>query len=61
MLIDAVQQVGRFIQVSKAKMHDKNFLSELSIERNCMIVFDKAYNHYQQFATWTKNGVHFER
>jgi len=59
MLIDAVQQVGRFIKISEAKMHDKNFLSELSIERNCMIVFDKAYNHYQQFATWTKNGVYF--
>lgn len=59
MLIDAVQQVGRFIKISEAKMHDKNFLTELNIERNCMIVFDKAYNHYQQFAKWTKNGVYF--
>lgn len=59
MLIDAVQQVGRFIKISEAKMHDKNFLSELRLERNCMIVFDKAYNHYQQFAQWTKNGVYF--
>ena len=59
MLIDAVQQVGRFIKISEAKMHDKNFLSELNLERNCMIVFDKAYNHYQQFAKWTNNGVYF--
>lgn len=40
-------------------MHDKNFLSELNLERNCMIVFDKAYNHYRQFAKWTKSGVYF--
>lgn len=59
MLIDAVQQVGRFIKISEAKMHDKNFLSELNLERNCMIVFDKAYNYYQQVAKWTKSGVYF--
>ena len=32
MLIDAMQQVGRFIKISEARMHDKNFLSELNIE-----------------------------
>lgn len=56
MLIDAVQQVGRFIKVTEAKVHDKNFLKSLEIESNCMIVFDKAYNYYYQFAQWTANG-----
>jgi len=46
MLIDAVQQVGRFIKVTEAKVHDKNFLKSLELENDCMIVFDKAYNYY---------------
>ena len=29
MLIDAVQSVGRFIKITEAKMHDKNFLKSL--------------------------------
>jgi hypothetical protein len=24
-----------------------------------MLVFDKAYNYYLQFATWTEEGVNF--
>jgi hypothetical protein len=59
MLIDAVQQVGRFIKVTEAKVHDKNFLKSLELESNCMIVFDKAYNYYYQFAQWTANSVYF--
>jgi len=59
MLIDAVQQVGRFIKVTAAKVHDKNFLKSLDLESNCMIVFDKAYNYYYQFAQWTANSVYF--
>jgi len=59
MLIDAVQQIGRFIKVTEAKVQDKNFLKSLDLERNCMIVFDKAYNYYYQFAKWIANGVYF--
>jgi hypothetical protein len=59
MLIDAVQQVGRFIKVTEAKVHDKNFLKSLELESNCMIVFDKAYNYYYQFALWTAQNVFF--
>src|SRR6056297_2597755 len=59
MLIDAVQSVGRFIKITEAKMHDKNFLRSLELISNSMIVFDKAYKHYHQFALWTKQEVYF--
>lgn len=59
MLIDAVQSVGRFIKITEAKMHDKNFLRSLELISNSMIVFDKAYNYYHQFALWTKQKVYF--
>jgi hypothetical protein len=59
MLIDAVQSVGRFIKITEAKVHDKNFLKSLELISHSMIVFDKAYNYYHQFALWSKQQVFF--
>jgi hypothetical protein len=59
MLIDAVQQVGRFIKITEAKVHDKVFLKSLELVSYSMVVFDRAYNYYHQFALWTKNNVFF--
>ena len=59
MLIDAVSQVGRFIKITEAKVHDKNFLRSLELISHSMIVFDRAYNYYHQFALWSKNKVYF--
>lgn len=59
MLIDAVQSVGRFIKITEAKVHDRNFLKELNLISHSMVVFDKAYNYYHQFAVWTSNSVYF--
>lgn len=59
MLIDAVQSVGRFIKITAAKVHDKNFLKSLELISHSMVVFDKAYNFYHQFALWTDQQVYF--
>ena len=59
MLIDAVQAVGRFIKITEAKVHDKNFLKELDLISYSMVVFDRAYNYYHQFALWTERNVFF--
>jgi hypothetical protein len=59
MLIDAVQSIGRFVKVTAAKVHDKNFLKSLELISHSMIVFDRAYNYYHQFAFWTKQQVYF--
>jgi len=59
MLIDAVQSVGRFVKITAAKVHDKNFLKSLELMSHSMIVFDKAYNYYHQFALWTTQQVYF--
>ena len=59
MLIDAVQSVGRFIKITEAKVHDKNFLKELDLISHSMVVFDRAYNYYHQFALWTQKHVFF--
>jgi IS4 transposase len=59
MLIDAVQSVGRFIKITAAKVHDKNFLKELELISHSMVVFDRAYNYYMQFALWTEQNIYF--
>ena len=59
MLIDAVQLVGRFIKITTAKVHDKNFLKSIDVLSHSMVVFDKAYNYYHQFALWTSQSVYF--
>lgn len=40
-------------------MHDKNFLKSLELISHSMIVFDKAYNYYHQFAVWSEKQVFF--
>jgi hypothetical protein len=59
MLIDAVQSVGRFIKMTAAKVNDQKFLKSLELISDSMIVFDKAYNYYHQFALWTQKHVYF--
>jgi hypothetical protein len=41
------------------KQHDKKFLNKLKLPSGSMITFDKAYNHYLQFAKWTEQDVYF--
>lgn len=59
MMIDAHADCATYARISEAKMHDKNFLQYLKLPAHSMIVFDKAYNHYLQFAKWTQESVYF--
>jgi len=59
MLIDAVQSVAKFVRITEAKVHDKNFLKQLEIPAYSMLVFDKAYNFYRQFANWSNENIYF--
>lgn len=59
MMIDAHSDTPAFVKISEAKQHDKNFLQYLHLAAHSMIVFDRAYNHYLQFARWTEQKVNF--
>lgn len=59
MMIDAHSDTPEFVKISEAKQHDKNFLQYLHLAAHSMIVFDRAYNHYLQFAKWTEQQVNF--
>lgn len=59
MVIDAHQQIGQFIAITEARVHDKKFLEMYEAKPHSLMVFDRAYNHYLQFAKWTQNHVFF--
>lgn len=59
MLTDVHSETAIFAKISEAKMHDKKFLAHLNPGKGSMLVFDKAYNYYAQFADWTGEGVNF--
>ena len=59
MLTDVHADTAIFAKISEAKMHDKRFLQHLNPAKGSMLVFDKAYNYYSQFAEWTEDGVFF--
>ena len=59
MLTDIHADTAIFAKISEAKMHDKKFLQHLNPSKGSMLVFDKAYNYYKQFAEWTEEGVYF--
>lgn len=58
-MIDAHSDTPEFVKISEAKRHDKTFLKYLNLAAHSMIVFDRAYNHYLQFAKWTEQQVNF--
>lgn len=59
MLTDIHSDSAKFVKISEAKQHDKNFLQDLRLPAGSMVVFDKAYNHYKQFAGWSEKEIWF--
>lgn len=59
MLIDAHADTPTFVKISEAKCHDKTFMQYLNLPEHSMVVFDRAYNHYLQFAKFTENTINF--
>ena len=58
-MMDGFSGVAEFVRITAAKVHDKTFLHKLKLVPESFIVFDKAYNHYSQYAKWTKQQIWF--
>jgi hypothetical protein len=59
LLTDVHAGSAKFATISEAKMHDRKFLSKLSLDRGSMVTMERAYNYCRQFAEWTREGVFF--
>ncbi len=58
-MMDAFSGVAEFVRMTEARVHDRKFLYHLALPANSFIVFDKAYNLYNQFAKWTTQRIWF--
>lgn len=47
------------MRITEAKTHDKNFLKDINVPKYSMLVFNKAYNYYQQFSICTNDDIYF--
>jgi hypothetical protein len=59
LLTDVHTDAPKFARITEAKQHDKKFLKWLKLPAFSMIVFDKAYTLYRQFAKWGQQQIYF--
>ena len=58
-MINAMEDVPCLVRFTSAATHDHTFLKELNFEKGSFVVFDKAYNDYNQYLEWTMNEIYF--
>ena len=58
-VINAMEDVPCLVRFSNAATHDHTFLKELELKKGSFVVFDKAYNDYQQYFEWTNQDIYF--
>lgn len=58
-LLDHDDYMPSYVLITEAKRHDSKILHLLKLAAGSIIVMDRAYNHYQQFAAWIAQGVFF--
>jgi hypothetical protein len=58
-IIEGSSLMPCFIQFSAAANHDQQLYQTLSLPQGSYVAFDKGYNNYRQFATFSEQGVRF--
>jgi hypothetical protein len=58
-MINAAEDVPCLVRFSAASQHDQTFLKNLELKKGSIVVFDKGYTDYQQYAQWTLDEVYF--
>lgn len=58
-LLDHDDYMPSFVRITEAKRHDSKILSLLRLAAGSIVVMDRAYNDYKQFAAWIAQGIFF--
>ena len=58
-LLDHDDYMPSYVLITEAQRHDSKVLSLLRLAAGSILVMDKAYNVYEQFAAWCLEGVFF--
>lgn len=59
MLTSADSQTPQFVNITEGKQHDKTQLKLLSLPPFSTITFDRAYNDYKAYNSFTKRQIYF--
>jgi len=58
-LINAQENTPILVRYSSAAKHDKHFLHHINLMKGSIIVFDRAYNDYKQYARFGTDEITF--
>ena len=58
-LIKADEDVPQLVQLTPAAAHDSPFIKRVQLPEGSIVVFDKGYNDYRQYARWGRQKVSF--
>ena len=58
-MINAQENTPTLIRYSSAARHDKFFLESIELAKYSIIVFDRAYNDYKQYARFSEDEIYF--
>ncbi len=58
-LLDHDDYMPSFVRITTAKKHDRTVAGRISLKPGSVVAFDRAYNDYSLFSSWTENGVFF--
>lgn len=58
-LLDHDDYMPSFALITKAKQHDRTVAGRFNLKPGSIVAFDRAYNDYSLFSTWTVNGIFF--
>jgi len=58
-LINAQENTPILVRYSSATRHDRNFLKHINLAKGSIIVFDRAYNDYKQYARFSSDKIVF--
>jgi len=58
-MINSLEDVPCLIKFTSAATHDHEFLKDLELKKGSIVVFDKGYNDYEQYAQWSLEEIYF--
>lgn len=58
-LLDHDDYMPSFIRITSAKKHDRTVAGRFNLKPGSIVAFDRAYNDYTLFSSWTEHGIFF--
>jgi hypothetical protein len=59
LLLDHDDYMPAYVRITEARPHDRLGAQGLKLNPGSIVAFDRAYNDYELFAKWTRQGVYF--